>query len=139
MERHLAGKSSRIAGEGSGASSFPESLTEEVHPRGEQATHPGPTGNPGEACWSGGGSRWRCLSPGAFGNHAPGAQFQQCRPWIPGCQWTQPMILHSPRDRWRRGGHRIARTLLPLGTPNLCRSVPPAPGAPRPVRTGGLW
>ena len=68
---------------------------------------------------------------------ATGARFQQHRPGIPGRQGSQPRILHSPRVRQRRGGHRTERTLLLPGAPKLCRSGPPAtPGASRPLWTG---
>ena len=46
-------------------------------------------------------------------------------PGSQGAGRTQLGILRSPWDRWRRGGHRTARTLLPLGAPKLCRSAHP--------------
>ena len=48
------------------------------------------------------------------------------------------MILHTPWDRQRRGGHRTEKTLLPLGTTKLCRPGPPTHGVSRPVCTGRL-
>ena len=48
-------------------------------------------------------------------------------------------ILRSPPGTGRgRAGPRTARTLLPRH-PDLCRSVPPAPGASRPRRIGRWW
>ena len=44
--------------------------------------------------------------------------------------------LAIPLGNREPGGHRTVRTLLPPGTPELCRSVPPTPGAARLQRTG---
>ena len=65
-----------------------------------------------------------------------GARLQRRRPRSSGNQGTQPRIQHSappPPDKQRPGGHRAARMLLLPGGPELCRSVPPAPGASRPL------
>ena len=65
-----------------------------------------------------------------------GARLQQRRPQTPGRQGTQPRSC-GPPGMQRRGGHRVARMLLPPGTPKLCRSAHPATlQAPRPVPTG---
>ena len=70
---------------------------------------------------------------------APGAarEAQVPEPRAPG---TQPKIQCSrqARDRRRLGGHRAARTLLPMGSPELCRSTPPASAVIRPLQTGRL-
>ena len=95
----------------------------------------GPRGEAGGQAGAPGGGGCALLPSGAA---APGAGFQQLRPWIPGCQGTQPRILGSPQKRQRPEGHRAVRVFLPPGAPRLCRSAPPAPGASRPVQTGRL-
>ena len=64
-----------------------------------------------------GSSGWRCLCPAAFGGCALRERDSSSTgPGSQGAEQTQPTILHSPQDRWRQGGHRTVRTLLPLGT-----------------------
>ena len=110
-------------------------------PRGERATHRGPSSVKGWSAHPAGPREqlrrrlWQRL--GRRGLRGPQEQrFQRRRPRSPGRRGTQPRIRRSPRDRRRPGGHRTARTLLPPGAPELCRSAPPAPGASRPLRTG---
>ena len=112
---------------GNGTPRFPWSLTEELRPRGEHPTPPGPSAGKG---WSEGGraglgSSW---GGGSLGRAAwPGSAIpvvQAPEPRAPGDTAQHPAL---PRDRQRRGGHGTARTLLPLGTPELCRSAPPTP------------
>ena len=66
-------------------------------------------------------SLWE-MQPWDYGSSSTGPRSQ-------GANQTQPMILHSPRDRWRRGGHRTARTLLMPVAPELQISVPCCPGS----------
>ena len=68
---------------------------------------------------------------------APGAQFQQHRAWNPGRWGTEPRILCSPQDRWKRREHRTAGTLLPPDAPKLCRSVHPC--CLRSIQARGYW
>ena len=56
------------------------------------------------------------------GNSIPAAQGPQSQ----GPKQMKPRMLHSPWDRQKWGGHRTARTLLPLGAPKLCRSAHPS-------------
>lgn len=135
---------------GSEASRFPESLLQEVRP-GQS-----PTANCRQIFVKG----WSVQSlehlgeASGLGRPAPvavsqclreprplGSQFQQHRAEDPRTpRQTKPRILHSPWDRQKRGGHRTARTLLPLGALQALEiSIPVlAPGAYRPVRTGRL-
>ena len=72
---------------------------------------------------------------------APGAQFQQHRAPEPrNPKQTKPVVLHSPWDRWKWGGHRTVKTLLLLGTPQAVQISAPmqAPEAYRSVWTGRL-
>ena len=55
------------------------------------------------------------------GSTIPAAQGHRSQ----GAKQTKPMILHSPWDRRKPGGHRTAKTLLLLGAPKLYRSVYP--------------
>ena len=61
----------------------------------------------------------------------PAAQALDLR--VPGDTAQDPAL---PRDRRRLGGHRAARTHLPQGSPELCRSAHPARGASRPLWIG---
>ena len=78
-----------------------------------------------EASWSGRGSGLIGLCPAVFGTQGSRSTIPESQ----GTEWTQPRIPHSPQDRRRWGGHRTARTLLPLGSLKLYRSVPPPPGS----------
>ena len=51
---------------------------------------------------------------------------------------TQPKIWCYPWVRQRPGGHRTARTILPLGGPELYRSAAPPLEYPGPCRLRAL-
>ena len=64
-------------------------------------------------------------TPFPLGEAAPGAQVQQHKtPGPRASKRTKLMILHSSWDKHKLGRHRRVRTLLPLGTPKLCRLCP---------------
>ena len=94
-------------------------------PKGLECGLPGPESSSGS---SGGLQREGAAWPQ---EHDSSAQ-------APGRRGTQPRIRCSTRDRRRPGLHNAARTLLPSGGPELCISVPPAPGASRPLQTWRL-
>ena len=53
-----------------------------------------------------------------------GAWFQQHRaPYPRAPKLTELLMLNSPWDWWKWGGHRTVKTLLSLGTPKLFRPV----------------
>lgn len=123
---------------GSGTSSLPESLRKEVQPGEERTTDCG-------HIWVKG---WG-MSP--VGSQEKLSQWLRAEGAAPCClQEPHPVIVlpatqapdsrapsgHSPGScalpgvgrRW--GGHRTVSTLLPLGTPKLCRAAPLAPEYP---------
>ena len=64
-----------------------------------------------------------------------GADSNRAGPGAQGAGGHSPGSCTPPGDRRKPGGHRTARILPPLGTPELCRSVPPLPPrASRPLR-----
>ena len=97
-------------------------------PNGMEGRLTEPQGSPHQ----GGQAAARAAAPRGGGCVAPRARFQQLRLQSPRSQGTQPRIS-TPLVL---GGLRTARMLLPLGVPELFRSVPPAPGASSPVWTG---
>ena len=128
---------------GSGASRFPESLTEEVHPRESttqtvaklgkglehapsralgEAQAAAPNGGPVPCClWE--PQTWECDSSSA----GPESQ---------GTEQTHPRVLHSDQNRQRQGGQRT-KTLLPPA-PSSCADQHPHPRSIRTVWTGRL-
>ena len=70
------------------------------------------------------------------GMHGPGRAIPEAQAPDPRVLGDTARIRRSPWDMWGPGGHRTARTLLPRGPPELCRSVPPMPAASRLPRTG---
>ena len=146
MEKRLAGKLGRIAG---GAVKPPDSQSHNKR-RGAGVggvAHHKPQSDIGKGLE-------RC-SPGTFGRSQLGGLALDgcgCTPFPlgeavpgnmgleaqgPGSQGirAKPVILRSPGDRWKRGGHRTPRTL-----PQAVQTSTPAPvlGASRPVQTGRL-
>ena len=141
------------------ASKLLESLQEEGHPgdlnRGPISVKSWSTtalwGHLGEASQLGGPvmelplpyilavERGSCAPHSLWERQSLGMWVQQHRaldPRVP--KWTRSEIFHALRNRQKCDGHRKARTLLPLGVPNLCRSVYSRlpPGVSGPVWTG---
>ena len=67
---------------------------------------------------------------------APGARFQWHRPWSPGHRGSQPNIRVLPPGQAEDGRTQGSKDTPATGRPQLCRSVPSAPGASRPLRMG---
>ena len=104
--------------EGQGCPQAPRGLTEELHP-GESPPHCGLSSLKGWSVCPGRGGAQNSSGSGSTqrGLRSPETMIPAGRPQSTGPQGTQCKIWHSLQDRRRPGGHRAARTLLPLGGP----------------------
>ena len=147
MEKCLAGKSGRITGgsvklQDSWSHSKRRGTPGKAHYKpwsnlGKGLEHLSPPGHLGEACWLG-GWLWSSLYTRAqqrkegavlhslWKRHSPGARVQWCRAPDPRApKQTKPMVLCSPWERQKQGGHRKEKTLLPLGAPQAVQTSAP--------------
>ena len=117
MERCSAGSSGRTPG-GEGGPSLPGALAEEGAPGRAHCT-PGDLGKglelapggPRRSRWVRWGLRAEEVEPDPCAGGGPGSTGPATQdPRSQGAERTQPLILHSPRDRWGQGGHKTAGT-----------------------------
>ena len=139
-ERRLQGVGAESQ-EGRGCGQAPWDTNRAPVPR-ERAPHTMAELPKGLQCtWRGPGAARRRLRQklGVEGAARPGARFQQHRTTrSPGCWGTQRRFQRSPWDKQRPRRHRIARTLLPPGGPELCRPMAPPPEHPGPCGLGAV-